>query len=54
MHTCDLFLIEKWDENQSQKILNQYVSNIKNSNYFAKRILITLATFPSMYVLARN
>lgn len=56
MHTCDLSLIEKWDENQSQKILNQYVSNIKNSkrNYFAKRILITLATFPSMYVLARN
>lgn len=37
MHTCDLFLIEKWDENQSQKILNQYVSNIKNSNGIISR-----------------
>lgn len=35
MHTCDLFLIEKWDENG--KILNQYVSNIKNSNGIISR-----------------
>lgn len=35
MHTCDLSLIEKWDENG--KILNQYVPNIKNSNGIISR-----------------